>query len=152
MSAKSNYGWYALVASGSVVLVLLVGSVVEPMMVQELTPKYEVVFSQSPTTECGGPLYGMPWAVRLGNETLRKGGGDLPTERGRSLEFVAPNLLNLTKIEFAVSNGSYNYTLIPAGDFWDPISNPQGVVNGTVVVDGHDVRVNVTAANPGTCG
>jgi hypothetical protein len=149
---QSQRLWYVLVASGALVLGLLVASVAGPQMLSNSTPKYKVTFFQTPT--CGSQ-YALPWAVTLGDSTIQKGGGDLPTDGNRALTSITPTFqskyLNETFIVFYVPNGTYNFSLRPWGDFWDPVTFPQGIVNGTVHVGGHGTSINVTVASNGVC-
>lgn len=79
----------------------------------------------------------------------------MPTDGNRALTSITPTFqskyFNETVIVFYVPNGTYNYTLKPWADFWDPVTFPQGIVNGTVHVEGHGTSVNVTVANNGVC-
>ncbi|MDA4127523.1 MAG: hypothetical protein OK452_10050 [Thaumarchaeota archaeon] len=151
---RARLGWYAFTAVGFAVLVLLVASVVGPQVLSGLAPKYKVVFFQTPT--CGDyDEYALPWAVTLGSTTIQKGGATLPYDGNRELHGITDSndpLLNQTIIVFSVPNGNYNYKLMPWRDFLDPDYFPQGIVNGTIHVDGSSVLVNVTVANPGQCG
>jgi len=79
----------------------------------------------------------------------------MPTDDNRALTSITPTFqsqyLTETVIIFHVPNGIYNYTLKPRGDFWDPVTFPQGISNGTVHVQGQDVSINVTVATNGVC-
>lgn len=148
---RANLLWYAFTATGMAVLVLLVASVVGPQILSELTPKYKVVFFQTPTCGPDSRLFALPWAVRIGNTTIMKGGSSLPENDSRALRALPDSLLNESRITFSLPSGTYRYSLLPAGDFWDPYTFPQGVASGVVQVSGQDVSVNVTVANPGVC-
>lgn len=77
---------------------------------------------------------------------MSKGGGDVPSNASRSLEAIpaSESNLNLTTMTFYVRDGTYHYSVTPAGDFWDPQVHPQGVVSGLVRVAGGDIQMNLT--------
>ena len=131
----------ALVVSASLLFVVSFNVLgVIHKVVTSSTPSYKVTFNET-GSGCGsygaGPTFKIDyvpsWYVTLGNITMVQPSNatlPLPNPEGQN----SPNFASISKITFRVPNGSYPYHVSLGQD---------GSYNGTVVVDGSDVAVQI---------
>ena len=133
----------------TVVIAVIVVAVGYYAISQSMNPdkaKYQVLFSQ---TSCNS-LYGVPWGVTLGNFTQIKPANATLQPFGTS-SFIDPaayGFINSTWIAFTVSDGTYQYLLLPSAEFGNVIGSDGNAtipaVIGYVHVSGANVNVTIT--------
>lgn len=91
---------------------------------------HEVAFQQ--IAACSSSFWGIPWAVTINNVTKTQ-----PAGAGLPISYLQGSTdRSYAEIDFLLSNGDYQYTISPSGNYFTPSS-------GSFVISGNNVTIPI---------